>query len=159
MILNSLEEEEDKYIEEDWDTEATRNRKTAQQVQTAILQDLRQTLGVDATLPETTVKELVLQVIYLKEYFFNKNIHMYLRISSLSHSSQNVTLCIFRGLDGSRLVANSRRLPLNIKAKDLAVSTSPVPVPTPRSLLTCWKVCLGTSILMTWTHNSWRQMR
>ena len=64
MILNSLEEEEDEYIEEDRDTEATRNRKTAQGVQTAILQDLRQTLGVDATLLETTMKELVLQVIY-----------------------------------------------------------------------------------------------
>ena len=99
MILNSLEEEEGEYIEEDRDTEATRNCKTAQRVQTAILQDLHQTLGVDATLPETTIKELILQVIYLKEYFFNKNIHMYLRISSLSHSSQNVTLCIFRGLD------------------------------------------------------------
>ena len=35
--------------------------------QTANLQDLCQTLGVDATLPETTVKELVLQVIYHNE--------------------------------------------------------------------------------------------
>ena len=68
MILNSLEEEEDKYIKEDRDTEAARNHKTAQQVQIAILQDLCQTLGVDATLPETTIKELILQVIYHKEY-------------------------------------------------------------------------------------------
>ena len=67
MILNSLEEEEDEYIKEDRDTEAAHNRKTAQWVQTAILQDLCQTLGVDATLPETTVKELVLQVIYHNE--------------------------------------------------------------------------------------------
>ena len=64
MILNSLEEAEDEYIKEDRDTEAVCSHKTAQRVQTAILQDLRQTLGVDATLPETTVKELVLQVIY-----------------------------------------------------------------------------------------------
>ena len=64
IISNSSEETEDEYIEEDRDTEATRNRKTAQRVQTAILQDLCQTVGVDATLPETTVKELVLQVIY-----------------------------------------------------------------------------------------------
>ena len=70
MILNSLEEEEDEYIEEDRDTEAAHNCKTAQWVQTAILQVLRQTLGVDATLPETTVKELTLQVIYHKEYLF-----------------------------------------------------------------------------------------
>ena len=63
-ISNSSEEAEDEYIEEDRDTEATRNHKTAQQVQTALLQDLRQTLGVDATLLETTMKELVLQVIY-----------------------------------------------------------------------------------------------
>ena len=137
MILNSLEEEEDKYIEEDQDTEATHNCKTAQQVQTAILQDLCQTLGVDATLPETTIKELILQVIYHKEYFFNENIHMYFRISSLSHSSQNVTLCIFRGLDRSRSVANFRRLPLNISVRDLAIFTLPVLVPTLRSLLTC----------------------
>ena len=67
MILNSLEEEEDEYIKEDRDTEAAGNPKTVQRMQTAILQDLRQTLGVDATLPETTVKELVLQVIYHKE--------------------------------------------------------------------------------------------
>ena len=63
-MSNSSEEMEDEYIEEDRDTEATCNHKTAQWVQTAILQDLRQTVGVDATLPETTAKELVLQVIY-----------------------------------------------------------------------------------------------
>ena len=137
MILNSLEEEEDEYIEEDWDTEATRNHKTVQRVQTAILQDLHQTLGVDATLPETTVKELVLQVIYHMKYFFNGNIHMYFRISSLLHSSQNVTLCIFRGLHRSRSVANFRRLLLNISVRDLAIFTLPVLVPTLRSLLTC----------------------
>ena len=64
VISNSSEEAEDEYIEEDRDTEATCNRKTAQWVQTALLQDLHQTLGADATLPETTVKELVLQLIY-----------------------------------------------------------------------------------------------
>ena len=67
MILISLEEEEDEYIKEDRDTEAACNCKTAQSVQTAILQDLRQTLGVDATLLETTIKELISQVIYHKE--------------------------------------------------------------------------------------------
>ena len=51
--------------------QAVRTRKTAQRVQTAILQDLRQTLGVEATLPETAVKDLVLQVIYLRIYPFS----------------------------------------------------------------------------------------
>ena len=64
IISNSSEKVEDEYIKEDRYTEAAHNRKTAQWVQTALLQDLRQTLGVDATLPETTVKELVLQAIY-----------------------------------------------------------------------------------------------
>ena len=64
IISNSSEEAENEYIEEDRDTEAAHNRKTAQGMQTAILQDLCQTVGVDATLPETNAKELVLQVIH-----------------------------------------------------------------------------------------------
>ena len=35
----------------------------AQRIQTVILQDLRQTLGVDATLPEAAAKDLMLQVL------------------------------------------------------------------------------------------------
>ena len=35
----------------------------AQRTQTAILQDLRQTLGVDTTLPEAAAKDLMLQVV------------------------------------------------------------------------------------------------
>ena len=42
--------------------EAKRNHKTAQRVQTAILQNLRQSLGVAATLPEEAAKDLILQV-------------------------------------------------------------------------------------------------
>ena len=62
LILVESDDEEDEYISEDWDTETKRNRKTAQRVQTAILQDLRQTLGAAATLPEEAAKDLVLQV-------------------------------------------------------------------------------------------------
>ena len=43
----------------------TWNRKTAQRIQMAISQNLHQTLGVEATLPEDTAKELVLQVMDL----------------------------------------------------------------------------------------------
>ena len=57
------DDEGDEYIPEDRETEAKRNRKTAQRVQTAILQELRQTLGATATLPEEAAKDLVLQVI------------------------------------------------------------------------------------------------
>ena len=35
----------------------------AQRIQTAILQDLRQTLGVDATLPKVAAKDLMLQAV------------------------------------------------------------------------------------------------
>ena len=55
----------DQYISEDQETEMAQNRKTAQQVQTAILWDLHQVLGVDATLPENASKELILQVMIL----------------------------------------------------------------------------------------------
>ena len=62
LTLAESDDEEGEYILEDWETETKRNRKTAQRVQTAILQDLRQTLGVAATLPEETAKDLILQV-------------------------------------------------------------------------------------------------
>ena len=62
LILAESDDEEDEYISEDRETETKRNRKTAQRVQTAILQDLRQTLGAAATLPEEAAKDLVLQV-------------------------------------------------------------------------------------------------
>ena len=69
------EEEFDQYISEDREAEVARNRKTAQRVQTAILQDLRQVLGVKATLPENATKDLILQVIIittLVQYRSNK---------------------------------------------------------------------------------------
>ena len=53
------------YIKEEWKVEEIWNRKTAQCIQMAILQDLRQALGVEATLPEDTVKDLVLQAMDL----------------------------------------------------------------------------------------------
>ena len=62
LILAESDDEEDEYISEDQETETKRNHKTAQRVQTAILQDLRQTLGVAATLPEEAAKDFVLQV-------------------------------------------------------------------------------------------------
>ena len=62
LILAESDDEEDEYISEDREMETKRNCKTAQRVQTAILQDLRQTLGVAATLPEEAAKDLVLQV-------------------------------------------------------------------------------------------------
>ena len=62
LILAESDDEEDEYISEDREMETKRNHKTAQRVQTAILQDLRQTLGVAVTLPEEAAKDLVLQV-------------------------------------------------------------------------------------------------
>ena len=62
ILLTESDEDKGEYIAEDWETEARRNRKTAQRVQRAILQNLRQSLGAAATLPEEAAKDLILQV-------------------------------------------------------------------------------------------------
>ena len=56
IFLTESDEDEGEYIAEDRETEARRNHKTAQRVQTAILQNLRQSLGAAATLPEEAAK-------------------------------------------------------------------------------------------------------
>ena len=63
ILLTESDDDEGEYIAEDRETEARRNRKMAQRVQTAILQNLRQSLGAAATLPEEAAKDLILQVI------------------------------------------------------------------------------------------------
>ena len=76
QILSPIEvgEEEDfePYIPEDREAEAACNRKMAQRIQMAILQGLRQELGVKATLPENVAKDLILQVIVIT---FNPSPH------------------------------------------------------------------------------------
>ena len=62
IFLRDSDDDEGEYIAEDWETEARRNCKMAQRVQTAILQNLRQSLGAAATLPEEAAKDLILQV-------------------------------------------------------------------------------------------------
>ena len=62
IFLVESDDEEGEYIAEDREMETERNRKTAQRVQTAILQNLRQSLGAAATLPEEAAKNLILQV-------------------------------------------------------------------------------------------------
>ena len=59
------EEDFEPYISEDREVEAAHNRKTAQCIQTVILQDLHQKLGAAATLPENAAKDLILQVIII----------------------------------------------------------------------------------------------
>ena len=56
------EEELDAYIPEDREVESQRTRKTAQQIQTAIMENLRQEVGAAASLPEDVAKDLILQV-------------------------------------------------------------------------------------------------
>ena len=60
-----LDEDDDEYIAKDRETEARYSHKSAQRIQATILQDLRQTMGADATLPEPAAKELVLQVLFM----------------------------------------------------------------------------------------------
>ena len=62
IFLAESDDEEGEYISEDRETDTKRNRKTAQRVQMAILQNLRQSLGAAATLPEEAAKDLILQV-------------------------------------------------------------------------------------------------
>ena len=70
ILLTESDEDEGEYIAEDRETKARRNRKTVQRVQTAILQNLRQSLGAAATLPEEAAKDLILQVTY---YFYSSH--------------------------------------------------------------------------------------
>ena len=62
IFLAESDDDNGEYIAEDQETEARRNRKMAQRVQTAILQNLQQSFGVAATLPEEAAKDLILQV-------------------------------------------------------------------------------------------------
>ena len=56
------EEEHDVYIPEDREVESQHTQKTAQQIQTAIMENLRQEAGVAASLPEDVAKDFILQV-------------------------------------------------------------------------------------------------
>ena len=56
------EEELNVYIPEDREVESQRTRKMAQQIQTAIMENLREEVGAAASLPEDVVKDLILQV-------------------------------------------------------------------------------------------------
>ena len=56
------EEELDVYIPEDREVESQCTQKLAQQIQTAIMENLRQEFGVAASLPEDVAKDLILQV-------------------------------------------------------------------------------------------------
>ena len=62
VFLVESDDEEGEYIAKDREMETKRNHKTAQRVQTTILQNLRQSLGAAATLPEEAAKDLILQV-------------------------------------------------------------------------------------------------
>ena len=62
IFLTESDDDNGEYIAEDREMEARRNHKMAQRVQTAILQNLLQSLGVAATLPEEAAKDLILQV-------------------------------------------------------------------------------------------------
>ena len=49
-------------MSEDREAESQRTRKTAQQIQTAIMENLWQEFGAAASLPEGAAKDLILQV-------------------------------------------------------------------------------------------------
>ena len=105
------------------------NWETAQRIQTAILQELRQTLGVDAILPEAATKELMLQVSiiislihrYTACYIKDKLKHPFL--------DQNSYLQ-FQGLRQIQIGCKLQEAATNIKMKDSQESMSPVLGPT-----------------------------
>ena len=127
--------------------EETWNRKTAQCIQMAISQNLHQTLGVEATLPEDTVKELVLQVTELQLLFFSfffVNIRLSIVVFTMRPQSLKMTIHpLYRAYDGSRLAVGCRRQQPNIKEKGSSTSTSPLLDQTHGSSLIFLKVCLG----------------
>ena len=119
LILAESNDEEDEYIYEDQEMETKGNRKTAQRVQTAILQDLRQTLGVAATLPEEAAKDLVLQVnlallttMLIIKHHHNSN--RYLIFIIIMH----FFLYIYRESVTYKLVASCKRQLQNINTRD-----------------------------------------
>ena len=119
LILVEYDDEEDEYISEDREMETKRNCKTAQRVQMAILQDLRQTLGVAATLPEEAAKDLVLQVylILLSAVLTIKPSNL----KPLSHIPGNYPFPLFflyRESVTYKWVAGCRRWPQNINTRD-----------------------------------------
>ena len=125
-------------------------------MQTAILQDLRQTLGVEATLPETAVKDLVLQVFYFRVYPFLQ----YQYIVEISFPLYNLQLLInlvnCRESGELKLVVSYRKLLPDISMKASIASILLVLEQIRNDSLTCWKACLGKLMKKTWTLNNWR---
>ena len=62
LDVGEEEKELDAYITEDREVESQRTRKTAQQIQTAIMENLRQEFGAAASLPKGAAKDLILHV-------------------------------------------------------------------------------------------------
>ena len=119
LILVESDEEEDEYISEDRETETKRNHKTAQRVQMAILQDLRQTLGAAATLPEEATKDLVLQVnlalltiVLIIKHHHNSNRYLIFIVII------NFFIYIYRESIAYKLVASCKRWLQNINTRD-----------------------------------------
>ena len=79
------------------------------------MQDLRQVLGVDASLPENVAKELILQVISKVPIFFSWQFH-YIFVNHISST-------LFASIPGTPLDSNGVQA---IKVRDFLIFISPV---------------------------------
>ena len=125
-------------------------------MQTAILQDLCQTLGVEATLPETAVKDLVLQVVYFRVYPFLQYQYILLKFHFHYFHFKITEMVNCRESDEFKLVVSCRKLLPNISMKASIASILLVPEQIHNNSLICWRACLGKLMKMTWTLNNWR---
>ena len=80
------EDDLDEYITENRETKSQRNQKMAKRVQTVILQDLWQVLGVDTVLPKNAAQKLILQVQILTD---NLTISLSMLITQFKQFGEN----------------------------------------------------------------------
>ena len=118
----------------------------AQRIQTTILQDFRQTFGVDAMLPEEVATNLILQVTSENKlftcFFFHSNFNNYNFFSDSNVLSINLRACI-----RSRLDVSCRRLQQYTKMKDSPEFTLHVQEPILNPSLISSRPCLQ---IWTW---------
>ena len=108
-------------------------------------------------MPETAVKDLVLQVIYLRVYPFSIIPTYITEISFSLHNLQPlVNLVNCRGSDKFKLAASCRKLLPNINTKASVAFILLVPGQIHKDSLICWRACLEMLMRMTWTLSSWR---
>ena len=121
-----------------------------------ILQDLCQTLGVAATLPETAIKDLVLQVIYSRIYFHFYSTNIYCGIFTFIVRFAIFLFLNCRELEEFRLAVSCKKPLPNINMRASIAFILHVLGQIPKNSSTCWKIFLEKLMKKTWTLNNWK---